>query len=375
MRFLVALVLAACKFQPPASTPDGMAVDAPPPDPTTTATNLHWDTVAVPTALWDPAEIVDTQALQLYSDSACTTTLGATVPLAGSDVAFPMPIMIGGAMSFSIDTITSTGSVRSGCSSDVGPCPTNYVRIGTNTFTGGSFCLAKYELRDVGGLAEPIYPTRPWGDITKAQALAACAAAGPRYHLTTNPEWMATAREIEGSLANWSTTTTPFLKKGHTDDCVDPPVGAELASSTDDDPCFGTLGPNCTQPGSADFRYNRTFVVASGAVIWDFAGNSFEILDHGGMTNATQGDNPGTDINQTTGVAFVPSFNELDYKSTNQSQSDSANNVGVLFREQATSSNLSRGGDFCLFAGIYSVSLLTTEVHHNVGFRCVYDDL
>jgi len=72
-------------------------------------------------------------------------------------------------------------------------------------------------------------------------------------------------------------------------------------------------------------------------------------------------------------VLFTPAFPEDQYKSADLNDRDLAQNVGVLFRENATlSTKLSRGGDFCSFGGIYSVSLLTTEVHHNVGFRCVY---
>ena len=365
---VLALIVWACKFSPP----DGQAGDDADGDPSTAATNLRWDTTGIPTALWDPATVRDTQAIKLYTDPACITALGAPIELAGADAMFVMPSTIGGAMAFSIDTITTTGTLSSGCSPDVGVCPTNYERVADSTFASG-FCLAKYELRNVGGIAEPIYPMLPWGDITTAQALAACEALGSRYHLTTNPEWMATAREIEAVPANWSTTVTPFLKKGHTDDCLALPVGAELAASTDDDPCNGTLGPACTQSNSADFRYNRTFVLRSGRVIWDFSGNSFEILDHAPMTNVTQGDNPGTDINITTGAAFIPAFPEAQYKSANTADRDSSQNVGVLFRDNATlATKLSRGGDFCLFAGIYSVSLLTSEVHHNVGFRCIY---
>jgi len=367
MRFALALALAftACKFSPPSGgAGDDDSSDSA--DPATVATNLRWDTTAVPTALWDPALVVDSQGLQLYTDPACETPLGPAIPLTGADAMFAMPILIGGAMAFTIDTVTSAGSARSGCSPDVGPCPTNYERVADN------FCLAKYELRNVGGIAEPIYPMLPWGDITQPAAKQVCAALGAHYTLPTNADWMATAREIEATGANWSTTVVPFLKKGHTDDCLGDPIGAELAASTDDDPCSGTLGPACARPTSPDFKYNRTFVLGSGRVIWDFSGNSFEILDHGAMTNATQGDNPGMDINATTGLLFSPAFAEADYKSANLAHGDPKQNIGVLFREQASSAKLSRGGDFCLFAGIYSVSLLTTEVHHNVGFRCVY---
>ncbi|HEY5936175.1 MAG TPA: hypothetical protein VIU61_16105 [Kofleriaceae bacterium] len=368
MRWSVLLALAACEFSPPG----GQAGDDADADPATGATNLRWDTTGIPTALWDLATVGDRQAIQLYTDPACITALGAPLELAGADAMFVMPPRIGGAMAFSIDTITASGTLSSGCSPDVGVCPINYERVADSTFAP-AFCLAKYESRNVDGIAQPIYPALPWGDVTTVQALAACSALGSRYHLTTNPEWMATAREIEAVPANWSTTVTPFLKKGHTDDCLAQPVGAELAASTDDDPCNGTLGPACAQSNSADFRYNRTFALRSGRVIWDFSGNSFEILDHGPMTNATQGDNPGTDINETTGAAFTPAFPEAEYKSANTSHRDSSQNVGVLFREDAiTSTKLVRGGDFCLFAGIYSVALLTSDIHHNVGFRCVY---
>lgn len=88
------------------------------------------------------------------------------------------------------------------------------------------------------------------------------------------------------------------------------------------------------------------------------------------------------------GTTFSPSVAESTYKSANTQHADvatagspatppqpvGATNVGVLYvTDQAAARNWTRGGDFCGFAGIYSVALLRdSELRINIGFRCAY---
>lgn len=44
----------------------------------------------------------------------------------------------------------------------------------------------------------------PIADINQGDAIAACNAIGPGYHLITNNEWMTLARNIESVAHNWS---------------------------------------------------------------------------------------------------------------------------------------------------------------------------
>src|SRR5688572_19136559 len=123
-----------------------------------------------------------------------------------------------------------------------GPCPANYVFVPQNcAYNAGEFCIAKYEMKNGSGIARSEAAGDPWGTLTTEQAKAACAANGARYHLVTNDEWMATARAIEATPANWSTTATAFLSKGKTDDCgggCPGPGYCPAPASTDATPCF-----------------------------------------------------------------------------------------------------------------------------------------
>ena len=276
------------------------------------------------------------------------------------------------------------------CTTDPGgPCPPNYLFVAQNcAYDAGEFCIAKYEMKNGGGgVAQSAAAGAPWGYITTENARLACAQNGPRYHLVTNDEWMATARAIEATPVNWSTTATPFLSKGKTDDCgggCPGPSYCPAPASTDNDPCFTTIGPGCANRNSADFRFNRTHRIGTTGVIWDFAGNMFELIDHPATTNATEGAHPGAGINATTGASFSPPLADSDYKSANLADTDvnpvprvipdqPVQGVGILYVTSTTSSRFTRGGDFCSFAGIYSVSLLReSELLVNVGFRCAY---
>ena len=277
------------------------------------------------------------------------------------------------------------------CAQNTVTCPASYVKVPNNcAFGAGEFCIAKYEMKDVGGVATSQAALAPWGTITLANAKLKCTALGPGYHLITNAEWMATARAIEATPENWSTTTSPgpFLSKGKTDDCQGPCPGQAAcpsAAGADNMPCTGVNITGCQNRNSTAFRYNRTHRIGTNGVIWDFAGNMFELVDHPATHNMTEGMSTGQDINTTTGTAFSPALDEKLYKSANLNHHDvptvsmmpqqSVQNIGILYVTVPAidAFNYTRGGDFCGFAGIYSIALLRdVELGVNIGFRCTY---
>lgn len=269
----------------------------------------------------------------------------------------------------------------------VGACPSNYVKVpNICAYNANEFCVMKYEAKVLNTAAVSVMTGFPTGNVTKAQAKAACEANGSRYHLITNDEWMATARAIEATPENWSLTTTPFLSKGKTDNCVGPcpgPPSCPQPAAADTAPCFTTT-TGCDDRTNNAFRYNRTHRIFANGVIWDFSGNMFELVDHPFTMNATEGNNIGQDINSADGSKFAPPLMDAQYKSANLSHADvptvsmqpqaPVQNIGILYvTSQEESPNFTRGGDFCGFAGIYSVSLLRdSELGANVGFRCAY---
>jgi hypothetical protein len=263
-------------------------------------------------------------------------------------------------------------------------CPTNYVLVPDHPdFTAGELCIAKYEAKVVGGVALSMPTGIPTGNISASAAKQACAANGPRYHLVTNEEWMATARAIEATAENWSTTATPFLSKGNTDACGACPITTTCPGPAGPDtmPCIGTKVASCTDRSSNNFRFNRTAKIGAD-VIWDLSGNMFELIDFPMTMNANEGVHPGEPINNTTGTQFSPAWPEAKYKSANPAHTDdggmtgqlAVHNVGLLYVTSPTMSpHVTRGGDYCGFAGIYAIALLrTSELGVNVGFRCAY---
>ena len=281
--------------------------------------------------------------------------------------------------------ILTPGSEPPACpQNSVGTCPAGYVLVpNTCEFTAGEFCIAKYEAKVVGGVAMSTAAGTPTGTITSSAAKAACAANGTRYHLVTNEEWMATARAIEATPDNWSTTSPPFLSKGNTDACGACPGAATCPgpAAADNMPCTGTKVASCTDRSMAGFRHNRTAKIGT-SVIWDLSGNMFELIDFPMTMNATEGMHPGQPINTVTGASFSPAWPAAKFKSATLAHTDdpsmttqaAVNNVGLLYVTSTTMSpQVTRGGDYCGFAGIYAIGLLrTTELGINVGFRCAY---
>ena len=259
-----------------------------------------------------------------------------------------------------------------------------YVFVANNCdFGAGDFCIMKYEAKVSSGVARSTASGVPTGTITTAAAKAACAANGAGYHLVTNEEWMATARAIEAEPTNWSTTTVPFLSKGNTDACGGCPATPTCPgpAAPDNLPCTGTKVTACTDRSTANFRFNRTAKIGA-SVIWDLSGNMFELIDFPMTMNATEGAHPGQPINTVTPASFSPMWPAAKYRSANPAHTDdpsmttqmAVNNVGLLY---VTSTDMSpevtRGGDYCGFAGIYAIGLLrTSELGVNVGFRCAY---
>ena len=290
--------------------------------------------------------------------------------------------------------IDAPADASSDAPSDVRPqalaCPTGYINVPANAeFATKEFCIAKYEMKNMGNVPTSQAALVPWGTITRDAAKAACVSLGAGYHLVTNTEWMAIARAIEANPDNWSTTPTKFLSKGKTDNCGSCVTYSSYCPgpAMDSDPCYETVMTGCTNRGAPAFRFNRTHEIGD-AVIWDFSGNSFELVDHPITTNPTRGGNFGESINGVPGTTFVPPLQEKAYKSANTAHTDvatagspanppqpvGANNVGILYvTDQAAAPNVTRGGDFCGFAGIYSVALLRdSELGVNIGFRCAY---
>lgn len=154
-----------------------------------------------------------------------------------------------------------------------GFCPTGYIRVpGNSQYNTTDFCVAKYEMKNVGGVPVSKPSETPWGNIDRNQARAACESLGAGYQFITNAQWQTIARNIAQVAENWSdgAVGSGVLNRGHSDS---DPYGFLEASSRDDDACLGT-GQKCSSTVWGEQR--RTHVLSNGEVIWDFAGNVWE---------------------------------------------------------------------------------------------------
>ncbi len=237
-----------------------------------------------------------------------------------------------------------------------------------------AFCIAKFEMKQSSGSAVSTASGKPWL-ATKATAAAACAALGITYRLPTNAEWNATALEIYNRGDNWSSgkKLSGHLYTGYYSGWSEP-----IAVSNTADPYDGMKGKG---------EERRTFVLASGAVIWDFGGNAWEWV-----SDTIYGNSYSPDLSSPYGRNYHN--NTWDVKPGSKAMLDFTgmadvpkNDVylGNLFG--GSSGKVIRGGANCVnnkgTVGIFTANIGDITANElqapaswgisvqNVGFRCV----
>jgi len=169
-------------------------------------------------------------------------------------------------------------------------CPANYVAVPPLApYTTNAFCVAKYEMKNVGGVATSQAAGTPWASIprgtlptTASGAWKACRDLGTGYDLISNAQWQTVARNLEGVGSNWSggsAGTSGGMSRGHSDITPNNPLAASV---DDNDSCSGT-GQTCNLATWDSQR--RVHRLLSGATIWDFAGNVWEWVQDNNSTN------------------------------------------------------------------------------------------
>lgn len=262
-------------------------------------------------------------------------------------------------------------------------CPENYVYIpSAKDMPPPGFCVAKYEMKDVGSVATSQAGGTPWGAIDRDDAAAACQALGPDYNLISNAQWNQVSQDLASVSTNWSSgaVTSGALNRGHFNN----DFGGLLAAGGDEHPCYGLDLDEDTSPDSPAtldavcsptlwHQNRRTHQVSTGKVVWDLAGNSWEwTLDDYTGAAAT------SNIYIAELIALTDSFSSLFAPAASLLCGDPNTNdfCGMGFAWiNGPGGAIARGGSLYngTQTGIFSLDLDNSPTYsaNHLGFRCV----
>jgi hypothetical protein len=259
-------------------------------------------------------------------------------------------------------------------------CPTNYVPVpALAPYTTNIFCVAKYEMKNVGGFATSVAAGKPWISVDRDASITACANLGTGFSLISNAQWQTIARNLEGVGFNWSAGTVGNaggMSRGHSDNS---PMDILPAVTDDNDSCSGTE-QTCSLSSWNDQR--RVQKLASGFYIWDFSGNVLEWVKDNSATNYGADDSISvlTAANHpvTGSIGSVVNNANYHFGPAGNFTALSSSPFGGLGNGYLNYSGgaILRGGsrDDGVAAGVFATNLVfgSAFTNTNVGFRCVW---
>ncbi|MFT6633400.1 MAG: sulfatase activating formylglycine-generating enzyme [Bacteriovoracaceae bacterium] len=202
-----------------------------------------------------------------------------------------------------------------------------------------------------------IADNQPWRSIDANDSAAECESLGANYHLISNPEWMAIARDIENVNANWTggTVGTGCLFRGNSGDTT---CGYNSAT----DPDSGT---------GRDARAKHS--LSTGQEIFDISGNVWEWTDWDAATVGFQiGPTTCTTSAELPSVA-CGALADADYN-TNNGGYTRTEGVGYYFGGSGGAALRGGSWDNSTLAGAFTLYLFDspTITLTDIGFRCVF---
>jgi hypothetical protein len=273
-------------------------------------------------------------------------------------------------------------------------CPTGYILVpADNNFTRESFCVMKYEAKKdpTTGQAVSTATGTPWVSISWNEARSACKRVGA--HLINEGEWMTIARNIEATAINDIDSAAGIqFATGHSDNSPASSLAAttdpSLASCTlslslaagSNSSCalatgseaFSGTGNNFSQAytaGGANKSQMRTHVLSNGNIIWDMAGNVWDLTD--AQCDTTNW--------YTSGYVEWNNAAVLDWEKLVAGPSGSltsANGSGRFYGCASMGNVMMRGAGWShgLSAGVFAAYLESwpTNSATDIGFRCAY---
>ena len=167
-------------------------------------------------------------------------------------------------------------------------CPDDFIMVPPlENYTNQSFCVAKYEMKQVSNkiLSQP--EGTPYANINRNDAINKCASMGANYDLITNDEWQTLARHIESVDSNWNSSSGhPRLNIGHHTLSYNNRESPVPAHPDDNKSCFGT--PQTCNLDTWNL-HRRTHQLPNGEIIWDLSGNVSEWVKDNNKAKFYQG--------------------------------------------------------------------------------------
>lgn len=268
-------------------------------------------------------------------------------------------------------------SYRTANGSEPIACPAGYIVVpGSKTYGTNSFCVMKYEARQISLSGIPISTIDDdfWSNISQNQAIKASEKACTGCHLISEAEWMTLAQNILSVASNWSggIVGTGYVYSGHNDSSPNNPIDADTNDSN---------GYANTENSEGNQR--RTLALSNGEVVWDMAGNLCEMTSGqvSGLNNqpgVLGGDYEFREWPIVThkGNLTVDPFPEGTGLS-GAATWDSSNGIGktVTSTVDASLRSFDRGSWWGAgnFAGILTLEFTDTPdtIDHRIGFRVV----
>jgi formylglycine-generating enzyme required for sulfatase activity len=318
--------------------------------------------------------------VKVFSDSSCSTERGSAVS-SGTTIDITSSSLAVGSYTF-YATSTNASNNSSACSTanvsyTLSSCPAGYIGVPANASLGvNAFCVAQFEMKNVGSVATSQAAGAPWVSINQTSAKTACTSLGAGYDLISNPEWMTIAHEIEKTAANWSSGVvgTGMLNRGHSDNSP----GSALAVTDTNDPYIGT-GNNSGQAAGSGWEQKRTHTLSNGQVVWDIAGNVWEWTDWSLGGGLTSGPTSCTAAWTQLPVVSCGALAAADYMPANPASVTAANynsnyGLGQLYGGGGGAALRGGGWSAGASAGAFTLNLGNGpgSAPANIGFRCVF---
>ena len=263
--------------------------------------------------------------------------------------------------------------------------PGTWILIPGNSDYGTSdFCVMKYEAKCGQANGEECDPNlhspisiaenTPWVNISQQNASTECASLGSGFHLLTNAEYMTIAANIAEVASNWSggTIGNALLNRGHSDD------NPSQACPASNDNALNVVEGDCINrpSGSDEFIEQRTHTLNNGEVIWDLAGNAWELTSY---VNSADKPTPlgrnWYEYSQPVVGTSTMSLNELVPQIAIINGWNSSKGIGMYNPgDNGVDGTLTRGGRWSSGAesGVFTADLnaLPTDTWSTTSFRC-----